>query len=80
MFNDRDELVAITASKITDADNMGFGIPVTALRELLEQIGDLVQVYITCNVTVVTSLFPMKRNIARHAGISCHRMFSRNVH
>ena len=51
MFNDRDELVAITASKITDADNMGFGIPVTALRELLEQIGDLdTSVYnVQCN-------------------------------
>ena len=41
MFNDQNELVAITASKITDADNMGFGIPVASLRELLEQIGDL---------------------------------------
>ena len=51
MFNDQDELVAITASKITDADNMGFGIPVTALRELLEQIGDLdTSVYnVQCN-------------------------------
>ena len=46
-----DELVAITASKITDADNMGFGIPVTALCELLEQIGDLdTSVYnVQCN-------------------------------
>ncbi len=41
MFNDNNELVAITASKLTNADNMGFGIPVASLRELLDQIGEL---------------------------------------
>lgn len=41
MFNDNNELVAITVSKINNADNMGFGIPVSSLRELLDQIGDL---------------------------------------
>ncbi|WP_292268178.1 serine protease [Butyricimonas sp.] len=41
MFNDSNELVAITVSKLNNADNMGFGIPVASLRELLEQIADL---------------------------------------
>ena len=41
MLNEKGEVIAITTSKFTNADNMGFGIPVTALRELLEQIGDL---------------------------------------
>ena len=41
MFNDNSELVAITVSKLNNADNMGFGIPVSSLRELLDQIADL---------------------------------------
>lgn len=41
MFNDRGELIAVTVSKFTDADNMGFGIPVATLQEVLESIGDL---------------------------------------
>lgn len=38
MFNLDGEVVAITTSKMSNADNMGFGIPVSALRGLLEQI------------------------------------------
>lgn len=41
MFNQKGEIVAITSGKISNADNMGFGIPVALLRTLLEQIGDL---------------------------------------
>ncbi|MDR1985265.1 MAG: trypsin-like peptidase domain-containing protein [Prevotellaceae bacterium] len=41
MFNEDSELVAITASKITDADNMGFGIPVESLNKVLQEIGSL---------------------------------------
>ncbi|MDR0420211.1 MAG: trypsin-like peptidase domain-containing protein [Prevotellaceae bacterium] len=41
MFNEEDELVAITASKITDADNMGFGIPVEGLSKVLAEIESL---------------------------------------
>lgn len=41
MFNERGELIAITASKITDADNMGFGIPVDTLKKVLENIESL---------------------------------------
>lgn len=41
MFNENSELVAITASKITDADNMGFGIPVSGLSKILDEIGTL---------------------------------------
>ncbi len=35
MFNERNELITITVSKITNADNMGFGIPVATLRGVL---------------------------------------------
>jgi hypothetical protein len=41
MFNDKGELVAITVSKRTDADNTGFGIPVSALKDMLEHTADL---------------------------------------
>jgi Trypsin-like serine proteases, typically periplasmic, contain C-terminal PDZ domain len=41
MFNEESELVAITASKITDADNMGFGIPVAALEKVIQSISEL---------------------------------------
>lgn len=41
MFNDKNELIAITVSKFTDADNTGFGIPVSALKEMLESIHDM---------------------------------------
>ena len=36
IFNDHDEIVGITVSKFTDADNMGFGIRVEALHKVLE--------------------------------------------
>lgn len=38
MFNENYELIAITVSKLTNADNMGFGIPVISLKEILEKI------------------------------------------
>lgn len=41
MLNDRNELVAVTVSKFTDADNMGFGIPVATLRAVLENTDGL---------------------------------------
>lgn len=41
MFNDKDEVIAVTTSKFTNADNMGFGIPVSYLRPLLESAGEL---------------------------------------
>ncbi|KIO43275.1 MULTISPECIES: trypsin-like peptidase domain-containing protein [Porphyromonadaceae] len=41
MLNDQNEVVAITASKITEADNMGFGIPISSLRQVLEQVADM---------------------------------------
>lgn len=40
MFNARGELIAVTVSKFTDADNMGFGIPVAGLKRLLESMGE----------------------------------------
>jgi len=36
MFNDKDEVIAVTTSKFTNADNMGFGIPVSYLYSLLK--------------------------------------------
>lgn len=41
MFNDRNEVVAITVSKRTDADNMGFGIPINNLQILVNTINEL---------------------------------------
>lgn len=41
MFNDKQELIAITVSKIKDADNMGFGIPVADLKKILADIDKL---------------------------------------
>lgn len=41
MFNDKQELIAITVSKIKDADNMGFGIPISALKKILDHIDNL---------------------------------------
>ena len=41
MFNQQGEVVAITTSKLNNADNMGFGIPVASLAGLLEQIEGL---------------------------------------
>lgn len=41
MFNQSGEIVAITTSKLTNADNMGFGVPVASLRTLLGQIEGL---------------------------------------
>lgn len=38
MFSQDGKVVAITTSKLNNADNMGFGIPVSSLSALLEQI------------------------------------------
>ena len=41
MLNERNEVVGVTVSKFTQADNMGFGIRVENLRKLLESVGEL---------------------------------------
>lgn len=41
MLNDNGEVVGVTVSKLTEADNMGFGIRVETLRKLLETVGEL---------------------------------------
>jgi hypothetical protein len=41
MFNERNELVAITVSKFNNADNTGFGVPVSVLKTLLETTADM---------------------------------------
>ena len=41
IFNDKNQVVGITVSKINDADNIGFGIRVEALNKLLDSVGEL---------------------------------------
>ncbi|HIZ01467.1 MAG TPA: trypsin-like peptidase domain-containing protein [Candidatus Bacteroides merdipullorum] len=41
IINDRDEVVGITVSKFKEADNMGFGIRVEALRQVLDNVDGL---------------------------------------
>jgi hypothetical protein len=41
MFNEQNELVAITVSKFNNADNTGFGIPVSVLKTILETSAEL---------------------------------------
>lgn len=51
MFNDKNELIAITVSKFNDADNMGFWIPVSALKKILEKFDkiDTTKFNVQCN-------------------------------
>ena len=73
MFNERGELIAITASKITDADNMGFGIPVDTLKKVLENIEVWTALFLMCSVIVAMNSFPKKMNIALVAVTSCRK-------
>ena len=41
MFDQSNKLIAITVSKINEADNMGFGIPVSVLADMLEHAAAL---------------------------------------
>ncbi len=41
IFNDRNEVVGVTVSKFANADNMGFGVRVEALRKLLKSVDGL---------------------------------------
>lgn len=41
ILNEKDEIVGITAAKISEADNMGFGIRVENLRKVLECVDSL---------------------------------------
>lgn len=41
MLNSQNELIAVTVSKFTEADNMGFGVPVSSLRKVLEVVPEL---------------------------------------
>lgn len=40
MLDDEGQVVGVTVSKITNADNMGFGIRVETLRRMLETVGE----------------------------------------
>lgn len=41
IFNEHNQIVGVTVSKFTNADNMGFGVRVESLRKLLESVGEL---------------------------------------
>ena len=41
IFNENSEVVGVTVSKFTNADNMGFGVRVEALRKLLESVDEV---------------------------------------
>lgn len=41
IFNEKHEVVGVTVSKFSNADNMGFGIRVETLRKLLESVGTI---------------------------------------
>lgn len=41
IFNENNEVVGVTVSKFSNADNMGFGVRVEALRKLLESVDAL---------------------------------------
>jgi len=41
VINEKGELLGIVTSKFTEADNMGFAIPIETLREQLEIVGEL---------------------------------------
>lgn len=51
MLNEQGELIAVTVSKISDADNMGFGIPVSLLKKTLESadLENLTGYHVLCN-------------------------------
>lgn len=53
IFNERNEVVGVTVSKFSNADNMGFGIRVEALRKLLESSAASTVRVFRCSVTVV---------------------------
>lgn len=58
MFNENGEVIAITTSKFTNADNMGFGIPASSLISLLEQSRGLdtddLSLQCTCCENIIT--------------------------
>ncbi|WP_300729349.1 serine protease [uncultured Bacteroides sp.] len=41
MFNENGEVVAITVCKFNDADNMGFGVQIDALKKILDHIDEI---------------------------------------
>lgn len=67
------ELIAITASKITDADNMGFGIPVDTLKKVLENIESLDRSVFNVQCNSCDEHFLKKMNIALVAVTSCRK-------
>lgn len=58
MFNSKGEIVAITSSKFTNADNMGFGIPVRFLQPLLEQSPHIQQQKLNLQCSCCDAIIP----------------------
>ena len=76
MFNQNGEVVAITTSKLTNADNMGFGIPIAPCVPYSNRFQNSTAIISIYNVTVVRNLYPKKTNIAPHAGRNYRKIFS----
>lgn len=68
MFNDQQELIAITVSKIKDADNMGFGIPVSSLKEVLDNIADIDRTMFHVECNSCNALIPTEEEFCTSCG------------
>ncbi len=68
MFNEQQELIAITVSKIKDADNMGFGIPVSYLKEVLDNIGDIDRTMFHVECNSCNALIPTEEEFCTSCG------------
>lgn len=63
MLNEKGEVIAITTSKFTNADNMGFGIPIHTLFPLLEKSRNLNLEYLVFNVVAAMKSLQKRRII-----------------
>ncbi len=68
MLNEKDEVVAITTSKFTNADNMGFGIPVASLYPILEKSGNLDRERLSLQCSCCDAIIPEDEEYCPHCG------------
>lgn len=68
MFNEQQQLIAVTVSKIKDADNMGFGIPVTDLKSILDHTGTLDKTVFNVQCSSCESFIPTKEEYCPSCG------------
>ncbi len=65
LVNASGEIIGITTSKFTEADNMGFAVPISTLEEIIE-------IYSTYNPTVYSVVCPGCRAVIEEAGEYCN--------